>query len=209
MALNLNYSNSATLNWTKEYLMEVLTGGSKPLLTDPLIINAFLRVDRADFIPESKKYLAYNDVSIDIGNDVKLERPIIVAKILSLLNPQFGGNYLILGSSSGYITTLLSFIASDQGKVYSVEKFKLINDIAKENIAKYKHTNNVELLVGKVEDGLAEHAPYTGILSIYKVNTDKVKTQLKEGGNFLSVGDNGSMLLVQKTNSEFEEESIE
>lgn len=210
MAINLNYSNSSTHNWTKEYMVEVLTGGSKPLITDPQVVNAFLRVDRADFVPEAMKYLAYNDVSIDIGNNEKLEKPTFVARMLAYLRPKFGGKYLVLGTASGYTTALISFIASDQGKVYSIEKYNLIFDTAKTNLTKYPHTKNVELVLKNSDDGLISSAPYDGILASYQVNYDALKLQLKDNGILVAPTNASRLVLIQKNSvNDFEEETID
>lgn len=203
--MKINYASN--IHWTRDYLMEVLSGGNRPIVTDPQVVNALLRVDRADFVPETQKYLAYNDVSIDIGNDVKLEKPTYIARVLSNLKPKYGGKYLVIGSSSGYLIALLSFIASDTGKVYSLEKFKLINDIAKANLSKYP--KNIALNLGSVENGLSKDAPYDGIVSNYTINVEQVQNQLKDKGILIAPTSNSGLISVERVGSEFEEEMID
>ena len=50
-----NFGSHNLYNWTHDHLMNVLTGGSDPVLKDPLLINAFKNVDRANFVLEAQK----------------------------------------------------------------------------------------------------------------------------------------------------------
>jgi protein-L-isoaspartate O-methyltransferase len=123
------------------------------------------------------------------------------------LKPKYGGKYLVLGSSAGYVIALLSFIVSDKGMVYSVEKYNLINEIAKRNLAKYP--KNIALNLGNVEDGLTKDAPYDGIISIYPINIEKVQYQLTEGGILIVPSKSSGLISIERNGGDFEEEIID
>ncbi|CAG1021171.1 partial Protein-L-isoaspartate O-methyltransferase, partial [Patescibacteria group bacterium] len=97
-----NFGTGAVFKWTKEYLVQVLTDGANPIVTDPLLINALNKIDRKDFLPDTLKNQAYNDVELEIGYSEVLNKPTIIAQMLALLKPKYGGRYLDIGTGTGY-----------------------------------------------------------------------------------------------------------
>src|SRR3989344_1328532 len=93
----------------------------KPLI-DPLvlsgvlksrgIIEAFQRVDRADFVPDEFRDSAYVDEPLPIGYGQTISQPWTVAFMLELLAPEGGESILDIGSGSGWQTALLAYIVS-------------------------------------------------------------------------------------------------
>lgn len=213
MGINIKYPTLASLNWTKEYLIEVLSGGSKPIITDPQIINAFLRIDRKDFLPFNLQYLAYNDIAIDLGNDIKLEKPTTIARTLSHLKPVFGGNYLIVGTGCAYTTAIIAFIAGERGKIYSIEKNMMNINLAKTNLQKYPKIRNIELKFKNYSNGLLEKAPFDGIYVDEFVTgvSDLLRSQLiNNGGKLVCPTEKFNFKVIQRqSNTEYEEEIID
>ena len=209
----LKYPVSANLNWTKEHLMQILCGGSKPLIVDPLIINAFNQINRKDFVPENLRYLSYNDISIEIGNNVVLNKPTTIGEMLTCLKPKFGGKYLVLGTATGYEALLLSVITGETGKVYSLESVQWIHTFARKNLLEYPKIRNVEMLIRDPHKGLIEKAPYDGIL-MTKVGEDveqKVLEQLtvNSGRLVLLRKDYNVSIIERKSADIFEEEIVD
>jgi len=204
---------SKPFSWSREYLISVLTEGKKPVLTDPLIINAFIKVDRSDFVPLEYKNKAYEDIEIDIGFGEKLTRPSIIAQTISLLAPEYGGVYLDIGTGSGYTSAILGFIAGEEGKVISLERVQWLWELARRNIAKYgSEIKNVSILYRDGLDGLQANAPYDGIHITFTIDdvSDSLKKQLKVNGGKLVYPskDYNLHVLTRKSIDDWEEEII-
>jgi protein-L-isoaspartate(D-aspartate) O-methyltransferase len=212
MNIKIQYTANSALNWSREHLLSVLTTGKTPILTDPLIINAFSKIDRKDFVPEQQKHLAYNDVNVDVGFNETLSSPTTIGKVLSILKPRYGGKYLDIGTGTGYIATLLGFIAGQEGHVYTLERVQWLWEIARANAQKYPNLKNIDYLYRDGQDGLIQKAPYDGIHFSFSVNqvSENILKQLKINGGILVCPTNDYHLRVieRKTIDEFEEELI-
>lgn len=181
------YIPKSSFQWTKDYMIKVVTSGKSPLVSDPLIINAFNRIDRADFVPINLKPLAYADQELEIGYGEKLTRPTIIAEMLSVMKPKVGGKYLDIGTGTGYVAFLLANIAGSSGHVYSIERVQWLWELAREQFKKYRDISNLDLLYRDGLDGLVTKAPYDGIHLAFAVNEvpEILKNQLKVNGGVL------------------------
>lgn len=176
-----NLPAGISTNWTREYLINVLTSGKNPILTDPILINAFLMVDRAEFVPKNQKNLAYTDLEIEIGYGEKLNRPTIIAQMLSALKPRFGGKYMDVGTGSGYVAAILAYVAGESGHVYTIERVQWLWENARNNLQKYKNLKNIDSLYRDGLQGLPNQVPFDGIHIAFALDEipDIVKKQLK------------------------------
>src|SRR3989338_8071025 len=105
---------------TKEVLIDDLIGGG--YLKTPLIIEAFKKIDRADFVSENLRDEAYENYPLPIGFDQTISQPLTVAFMLELLQPQPGEKILDIGSGSGWTTTLLAFCVGKEGRGFGLER---------------------------------------------------------------------------------------
>ncbi len=211
--ININpYGNANVFSWTKEYLLSVLISGKNPILTDPLLINAFRAVDRKDFVPEKLVNMAYGDYEVDIGYSEKLNKPTIIAQMLSYLAPKYGGKYLDIGTGTGYTAAILGFCAGDAGKVYSIERVQWIWENARLDLKKYPVIKNVELLYRDGSEGLIQKAPFDGIHIAFVDDeiANKIKMQLKVDGGILvhPTADNNLKIIKRNGVEDFTEELI-
>ncbi|MEW5805235.1 MAG: protein-L-isoaspartate O-methyltransferase [Patescibacteria group bacterium] len=85
------------------------------VLKTPLIISAFEKIDRKDFVPKQFENEAYGDYPLSIGQGQTISQPYTVAFMLELLQPQPGEKILDIGAGSGWTTALLAYIISQQG----------------------------------------------------------------------------------------------
>src|SRR5690606_38484493 len=83
------------------------------VLKNPRIKQAFLHVDRADFVFGDYKIEAYEDYALPLGEGSTISQPTTVAFMLELLDPQLGESILEVGSGSGFVLTLLADIVGE------------------------------------------------------------------------------------------------
>ncbi len=118
-------------------------------LKTPSIINAFLNVDRKDFMGGRHKGLEYIDQPFEIGSGQTISQPYTVAFMLELLKPEPGHNVLDIGSGSGWTTALLSYIVGSEGKVTGLEIRDELAIKGRINLTKYNFENTTIENAGK------------------------------------------------------------
>ena len=107
------------------------------------IIEAFLKVDRADFVRSGFIDSAYGDFPLPIGEGQTISQPYTVAFMLELLSPKEDNVILDVGCGSCWTTALLATIAK-RGRVVGVEIVEELVEFCKNNLKKYNF-NNVEI----------------------------------------------------------------
>ncbi len=107
------------------------------------IIEAFLKVDRADFVRKGFIDSAYGDFPLPIGEGQTISQPYTVAFMLELLKPEEDNLILDVGCGSCWTTALLATIAK-KGKVIGVEIVEELVEFCKNNLKKYNF-DNVEI----------------------------------------------------------------
>lgn len=198
--------------WSKEYLVKVVSTGVNPIVTDPIIINALLKIDRKDFIPETLQPKSYMDIELDIGYGEKINKPTIIAQMISLLKPRVGGKYLDLGTGAGYVAVVLGFIAGSTGSVFTMERVQWLWEQARSNSAKYPEVRNVNFLYRDGAQGLVSKAPFDGIHVSFAMEAvpEELKRQLKvDGGRLVCPTTDMNLRVIERKGiEEFEEEII-
>ena len=123
----------------KELIQETINLG---YLKSPRIINAFLAIDRKDFVTLDNQDEAYLNIPLPIGFGQTISQPLTVAFMLELLQPEKGDVILDIGSGSGWTSALLSWLVSDggrelKGKVAAIERIPELKEFGEKNTAKY------------------------------------------------------------------------
>lgn len=174
------------------------------LLQDKRIEKAFLKVDRADFVPEHVRHLAYLDQALPIGEGQTIPQPTVVAFMLGLLRPKPGDKILDVGTGSGWQTALLAKIVSEKGKVYAVEVILQLCQQAQENITKYKF-KNVQFFCQNARVGLPKYAPFNGIIAGATGESIPLawKKQLKVGGRIVAPVGTSVFCHTKKSDNKF------
>jgi len=178
-------------------------------LKTPSIIEAFKKIDRADFVPENLKNDAYLNVPLPIGFGQTISQPLTVAFMFELLQPNLGDKVLDIGSGSGWTTALLAEIVGDKGKVYAIERIPELCEFGKNNVAKYNfiEKGRAEFICADGTKGLSDKAPFDKIIAA--ASAQKIpqawKDQLKINGRLVTPVEGSIWLLIKKDKEKFEE----
>jgi protein-L-isoaspartate(D-aspartate) O-methyltransferase len=190
-----------------EELTNILTERNR--LKTPAIIEAFRKIDRADFTPLSEKHRAYYDIPIPIGYGQTISQPSTVVFMLEQLQPQKGDKILDVGFGSGWVTALLAQIVGISGEVYALERIEALKAYGEKNIAKY---NFIEKGIAKCfcadgTKGLSTRAPFDKI--IVSASAEKIpwplKEQLKINGRLVIPVLDSIWLIIRKSEDQFDE----
>jgi len=167
------------------------------------IIEAFQKIDRIDFVLEEYKNEAYGNYPLPIGFGQTISQPLTVAFMLELLEPKPGEKILDVGAGSGWQTSLLAYLAGEQGRVIAIEIIPELKKFAETNIEKYNFIKigRVELILGDGSKGYQKEAPFDKIIAAAAALSipPAWKEQLKIGGVIVApVGQN--IVVLKKLN---------
>lgn len=197
--INLMFSN-------KDLVDHLVRGG---YLKTPAIVDAFKKIDRADFIPAELRNEAYQDHALPIGFGQTISQPLTVAFMLELLQPKSGEKILDIGTGSGWVAGLLTEIAGPAGRVISIERIPELTKLAEKNLAKYKflEANRLRLIIGDGSIGYEAGAPYDSIIAA--ASGERIQSawrrQLKIGGRIVAPVGNSILKIDKVSKDEFKE----
>ena len=162
------------------------------VLRTPQIIEAFLKVDRKDFVPESLKDAAYFDEALPIGRGQTISQPYTAAFMFELLcgDPSTSlraGKIMDVGYGSGWSTALLAEIAGEEGKVYAFERVEELCNFGEENLIKYPELHRRVLLFCKDASGGVPEEEFDAIIAAAELKEIPAswRAQLKIGGRLV------------------------
>ena len=150
-------------------------------IRDPDIRAAVARVPRRDFLPPEMTLRADDDNALPIGFGQTTSQPSVITRMLEMLLPPAPpeptpsrllrfpnknpdakkfGRVLEVGAGCGYQTALLAELSES---VYAVERVGALARTARARIRKMRY-NNAVVMQGDGAAGLAEFAPYDGVI---------------------------------------------
>lgn len=133
-------------------------------ISDPRVLAAMGAVPRHLFVPLDERCSAYQDAPLPIGRGQTISQPYMVARMTELLaladTAASAIQVLEVGTGSGYQAAVLAQLASE---VWSIERFP---DLAREarSLLHSLGYGNIHVVVGDGTLGLAEQAPFDGIV---------------------------------------------
>lgn len=159
-------------------------------ISNPLLVEAFERVRRYDFLPPESKPRNAADRPLGIGHGQTNSQPSTVGMMLELLDIQPGQKILDVGAGSGWTTALLAHAVGKKGVVHATERIPELVKMAKDNIGQYDYPNAIVHRTPR-RLGLRSEAPYDRILVSAAVKQkwamDLFKRQLSSEGGVMVV----------------------
>lgn len=181
-------------------------------IKDQLVIDAFKKVPREEFMLEKNKDLAYENGAQIIESGQTISQPYIVAVMLQALKLSRTDKVLEVGTGSGYAAALLAEIAAE---VYTIERIENLA-VKAQKVLENLNYQNLKVKCGDGSLGWEEEAPYDAILvsAAAPYVPEKLIEQLNNGGKIvIPVGERGGIqrlkLLSKKFNGRMKEEDLE
>ena len=152
-------------------------------MVDARVLDALAAVPRRLFVPPSYEGSTAADEPFPIGHDQTTSQPSLIALMIEALALGEGANVLEVGTGLGYEAALLSRIA---GTVHTVEVVPALAAEAAERLASAGF-DNVEVVCANGQAGLAEHAPFDGIVVAAAAShvPEALRDQLADGGRLV------------------------
>ena len=165
------------MNESKALLMLKLR---KNGVSNPEILKSIEMMDRSYFVSKSFLSRSLEDIPLPIECGQTISQPSLVAFMTQQLEIPYRSKVLEIGTGSGYQTAILSKLSS---RVYSVERYKKLVDIAKIRLASLNISNVIILLMDGFF-GYSPQAPFDRIILTAAVEEipNLLADQLKVGG---------------------------
>lgn len=150
------------------------------------VVQAFLAVDRKNFVPPEFVGQAYGDYPLSIGSGQTISQPSTVAFMLELLQPSAGQAVLEVGAGSGYVAALAAKIVGEQGSVLAIERIPELVELARRNLRAY-HLPQLAIERGDGSQGAPGNQTFDRILvsAAAPKLPQPLVAQLKEGGRLV------------------------
>ena len=149
-------------------------------VSNPEILNSIETIDRSCFVSKSFTNRSLEDIALPIECGQTISQPSLVAFMTQQLEIPYRSKVLEIGTGSGYQTAILARLAS---RVYSIERYKKLVDIAKIRLANL-NISNVIILLQDGFFGYSPQAPFDRIILTAAVEEIPILVlkQLRVGG---------------------------
>ena len=182
------------------------------VLKTPRIIEAFEKIDRADFVPQELKEKAYINEPLPIGKGQTISQPYTVAFMIELLQPKPGDRIFEIGFGSGWQTAILAEIVGGKGKIFAIERIKELFEFGTRNISKYNFIKKgiVKTILADATIGLEKYAPFNKIVAAASGNkmSEAWLKELKPGGRLVMPIKNSIWLYIKKSPQKFDKQEF-
>ncbi len=179
-------------------------------VTDPRVLTAMERVDRADYVKGIFADRAYEDMPLPISCGQTISQPSIVGIMTQALQVTPRDKVLEVGTGSGYQAAILSQLAR---RVYTVDRYKRLVDEARAVFTAHDITN-ITAFTSDGSHGFPDQAPFDRILLTAAAEDPPgpLMAQLRVGGYMvLPVGQSDtvqSLIRVTRLETGFDYEEL-
>ncbi len=157
----------------------------RPAIADERVLAAVASIPRERFIPASQQERAYANVALPIGAGQTISQPLVVARMLEVLQIKATDRVLDIGTGSGYHAALLALLGAH---VYTVERHSELAEQARATLDELG-IDNVSSRVGDGWEGWPEEAPFDAINVAAAMGDDPpqaLEAQLSEDGRMVA-----------------------
>ncbi|MGU9980425.1 protein-L-isoaspartate O-methyltransferase family protein [Phreatobacter sp. HK31-P] len=157
-------------------------------VTDSRIIDALMDVPRENFVPDSRRALAYLDDDLPVNESGEgparhLIEPMVLAKMLHAAAIRPDETVLDVGVATGYSAAILAHLAAH---VVALEEDTALAATARSLLAPQA---NVAVVEGPLVDGASQRGPFDVIVleGAVEVVPANLLKQLRQGGRLVAV----------------------
>lgn len=143
-----------------EQVVQLLYALRSAGVTDPRVLHAMERIDRAQFVRGHFASRAYEDVALPIASGQTISQPSVVGLMTQALAVAPRDKVLEVGTGSGYQAAILSLLAR---RVYTVDRFRSLVRDARE-VFEALALHNITAFTADGSHGLPDQAPFDRIL---------------------------------------------
>jgi protein-L-isoaspartate(D-aspartate) O-methyltransferase len=188
---------------------EELVACLRPAIADERVLQAIARLPRERFVLASERRRAYENVALPIECGQTISQPLVVARMLEVLDLDPNDRVLDIGTGSGYHAALLARLTTH---VWTIERHPELSALAERTI-RGLGISNVTFVVGDGSLGLPEEEPFDAInVAAAGVSMPPaLEEQLAPDGRLVvPIGADGQHLtLVQRTPSGLERTALD
>jgi len=151
---------------------------------DERVLAAIAAVPRERFVDDGDQDRAYENVALPIDCGQTISQPIVIARMLEILELGPDDRVLDVGTGSGYHAALLSLLA---GEVWTIERHRNLSARAQLVLEELGMTN-VTCIVGDGYQGLAGRGPFDAInvAAAGRELPPALEEQLADGGRLVA-----------------------
>jgi protein-L-isoaspartate(D-aspartate) O-methyltransferase len=154
-------------------------------ITDRRIIDAMIAVAREDFVPESRRGLAYMDEDVELASAPSryLIEAMTFARLVQLAEVKPGSKVLLVGAGTGYGAAVVSRLAA---RVVALEDDSRLAAVARKALA---GLSNVMVVERPLAAGCAAEGPFDAVIFEGRVGEvpEALFAQVKDGGFVVAV----------------------
>ncbi len=164
-------------------------------VADERVLAAMASIPRERFVPESELPRAYANVALPIACGQTISQPLVVARMLEVLELRSTDRVLDVGTGSGYHAALLALLVDE---VFTIERHGELSAIAERTIRDLG-LENVKFFVGDGWQGLPDQGPFDAINVAAATGAQlpaALERQLTPGGRLVAPVGEGSQRLV-------------
>jgi len=179
-------------------------------ISDERVLAAIAVVPREHFVSEADRDRAWENVALPIACRQTISQPLVVGRMLELLELSPGDTVLDIGTGSGYHAALLAQLTA---QVFSIERHTELSQRAARTLAELG-VANISCITGDGSDGLPERAPFEAINVAAATSWAALRPledQLAPGGRLVAPVGRTEQYLVRsrRTRTTFRRERLE